>query len=121
NSLVQQVRAASLGVGKEHVARMVDDAAIHLFGDPIVEAAVASFHVVHRHAKSLRNDSRKPAVRFTQKQQAIRPDVTNRSLDARENLPSLFAKRLGTDAERDVGRTNLEVAEKHIDSRRVEV
>ena len=50
DALAQQVRPAALGVRHQHVAGVVDDAAVDLFGHAVVVAAVAGLHVIDGNA-----------------------------------------------------------------------
>src|SRR5262249_40359940 len=102
---------ASVGVREKDAARVVDDAPVHLLGHTIVEAAVACFHMVDRHAHAASDDRRQTRVGIAEEQHAVGPVGAKLALDAHENLPSLLAEPDTAHPEVDVRRSNAEVAE----------
>ena len=66
-----QVAAGVFGVGHVYVADDVDDAAVGLFGQAFVLAAVARFHVENRDMQTLGRDSGKATVGVAENQQCI--------------------------------------------------
>ena len=65
-SAVSQVAASMLGIGHVHVADDIDDAAVRLFGEAFVLAAVAGFHVEYRNVQAFCRDCREAAVGVAQ-------------------------------------------------------
>ena len=70
-SAVGQVAAGVFGVGHVYVADDVYDAAVGLFGQAFVLAAVARFHVENRDMQTLGRDGGKTAVGVAENQQGI--------------------------------------------------
>ena len=70
-SAVGQIAAGVLGVGHVHVADDVHDAAVGLFGQAFVLAAVTGFHVENRDMQTLSTNSREATVRVAENQQCI--------------------------------------------------
>src|SRR5205085_12463519 len=61
--LAQEVLPAARGVGHQHIAAVVDDAAVDLLGHADVVAAVAGLHLDDGDAEALGDDRRGAAVR----------------------------------------------------------
>ena len=70
-SAVGKVAAGVFGVGHVHVADDVHDAAVGLFGQTFVLAAVTGFHVENRDMQTLSANSRKAAVGVAENQQCV--------------------------------------------------
>ena len=68
---VSEIAAGMFGVGHVHVADDVHDAAVGLFGQAFVLAAVACFHVENRDVQTLCGNGRKAAVGVAENQQSI--------------------------------------------------
>ena len=69
---VSEVTAGMFGVGHVHIADDVHDAAVGLFGQALVLAAVARFHVENRDVQALCGDGRKATVGVAENQQCVR-------------------------------------------------
>ncbi len=89
-ALGQQVLAAAVRVGHQHVARLVDDPAVDLLGDAVVEAAVAGLHVEDRDPHALCDIGRHRAVGVAQDQQPVGPLLLEHRL---RRLPGLRPTR----------------------------
>ena len=68
---IGQVTAGMFGIRHVHVADNVDDAAVGLFGQALVLAAVARFHVENRDMQTLGGNGREATVGVAQNQQGI--------------------------------------------------
>ena len=68
---VSKIAASVFGVGHVHVTDDVHDAAVGLFGQAFVLAAVASFHVENRDVQALCGNGGKTAVGVAENQQCI--------------------------------------------------
>ena len=60
-----------LGIGHVHIADDIYDAAVGLFGQALIFAAVTGFHVENRDVQALGRNGRKTAVGITENQQGI--------------------------------------------------
>ena len=65
-SAVGEIAAGMFGIGHVHVADDVDYAAVRLFGEAFVLAAVAGFHVEYRNVQAFCRDCREAAVGVAQ-------------------------------------------------------
>ena len=68
---VSEVAAGVFGIGHVHIADDVHDAAVGLFGQALVLATVARFHVENRDVQALGRDGGKTAVGVAENQQCI--------------------------------------------------
>ena len=68
---IGQVAAGVFGIGHVHVADDVHDAAVGLFGQAFILAAVARFHMENRNVQALSGNRRKATVGVAENQQSI--------------------------------------------------
>jgi hypothetical protein len=98
-----EVLLAAVGVWHQHRARVVDDAAVHLFGDPVAVAAVAGLHVEGLNPEALGQDRHQAAVGFAEDKEALRSHLEQQRLDAGEDLADLLPNRGGANTQVVVG------------------
>ncbi len=114
DALAEQVGPAALGVGHEHVAGVIDNAAVDFLGHAVVVAAVARLHVIHRNAHALGYKGRQSAVGIAQNKHAIGPLLLEYRLDSGQNHAHLFAETAALRPEIIIRRAYFEIAEKNI-------
>ncbi len=107
----EQVFAASVCVGHEHVAGVVDNAAVDLFGHTVVVAAVACFHVKDGNGEPLGDDGEKRAVGVAEDEKAVGLDLAQDSFAPCEYLADLFAEGVGARFEETVWLAHAEFVE----------
>ena len=100
---------------------MIDDPAVDLLGDAIVERSVAGFQVVDRDASSRRRDRRQSAVGVAKNEHAIGLDLGHGLVRPLKDLGGLFSEPAGTYAQMTVGRPKAELFEEDLTQVRVVV
>src|SRR3990172_12651297 len=121
DALAQQVHATAFGVWHQNVARMVDDSAVDLFGHTVVEAAVASFHMVDGYGVALGYDCGKPAVGIAENQELVGFDIADYPLEFGDNACNTLAGACAADTHKFVGSTHAELGEKDVVQAFVEI
>ncbi len=90
--LAHQVVLAVARVRQQHVARVVDQATVHLLRHTVIVASVSGFHVVHRHAKPLGRDGAQAGVGIAEHEEAIGALTFEDLLEARHDGAQLLAE-----------------------------
>ena len=108
-----QVAAGMFGIGHVHVADDVDDAAVGLFGQAFVLAAVASFHVEDGYVQALRGDGREAAVGVAEDEQCIGLAGDHQLVAAVDNVTDGSAKIVAHGIHVDFGILEAQVLEEH--------
>ena len=110
---VSKVAASVFGVGHVHVADDVHDAAVGLFGQAFVLAAVAGFHMENRDVQALCGNGRKAAVGVTKNQQCIRFASDHKLVAAIDDVTHSCAEVITHGIHIDFGILEAQVLEKH--------
>ena len=110
---VGQVAAGVLGVGHVHVADDVHDAAVGLFGQAFVLAAVAGFHVENRDMQALGRDGGKAAVGVTENQKGIGLTGGHELVAAIDDVADSCAEVVADGVHVDFGILEAQVLEEH--------
>jgi hypothetical protein len=87
-----KVLGAALSIGKQDIAAVVDDAAIHLLGNAVVEATVASLEMVDGDAPARGRDGRKTGIGVTQDEQPVGLLALKQGVDPRDDLARLVGE-----------------------------
>ena len=112
-SAVGQVAAGVFGVGHVYVADDVDDAAVGLFGQAFVLAAVAGFHVEDRNVQALRGNGREAAVGIAENEQCIGLAGDHQLVAAVDNVTDGSAEVVAHGIHVDFGILEAQVLEEH--------
>ena len=110
---VSEVAASVFGVGHVHIADDVHDAAVRLFGEAFVLAAVAGFHMENRDVQALCGNGRKAAVGVTKNQQCIRFASDHKLVAAIDDVTHSCAEVITHGIHIDFGILEAQVLEKH--------
>src|SRR5690606_2332464 len=121
NPFSKQICAATLGIGHQDIAAMVDDAAVYLFRNAVIEAAVACFHVVDRNTHTLRDHGEKAAIGVSKDQEAIRLFSPNDLFALDHYPPDLFAHAGALDAEIMIRFADVQLPKENVTQALVEV
>ncbi len=89
---VGEVPSRMFGVCEVHVADDIDDAAVRLFRQTFVFAAVARLHMEGRDMEPLRADDGKAAVRIAKDEDGVGLEFDHRLIARRDNIAHRFAK-----------------------------
>jgi hypothetical protein len=100
---------------------MVNDPAIHLFGDPVIKASVTGFHVIDGDSHTPSHYGRETAVRVAENQQAVGTTVFESAIDTFENSADLSCERIAANTEKDVRFPNAELLKEYCAQPVVEV
>ena len=110
---VSEVAASVFGVSHVHVADNVHDAAVGLFGQAFILAAVASFHVENRDVQTLCGNGRKAAVGVTENQQSIGFASNHKLVAAIDDVTHGCAEIVTDGIHVDFGILEAQVLEEH--------
>src|SRR5258708_37487576 len=89
DAFAQEVGAATLGVGHQYVARVVDNSTVCLLGNAIVIAAISCLHVIDWDSHPLRDDRGERRIGIAEDEKTIRPLVRQDALASGQNLGDL--------------------------------
>ena len=93
---------------------MIDDSAVYLFGNTVVEAAISGFHMKDWNPSSRSDDRRKSAVRIAENEHAIGFLICKDFVALRHDLANLFAKGFRCYSKVNVRRANFEILDENI-------
>ena len=110
---IGQVAAGMFGIGHVHVADDVHDAAVGLFGQAFVLAAVARFHVENRDVQALSGNRRKATVGVAENQQSIRLASDHELVAAIDDVTHGCAEVVTDGIHVDFGILEAQVLEEH--------
>ena len=113
DALAHEVLGAAVRVGEEHAARVVDDAAVDLFGHAVVEAAVARLHVTDADAHALGDERGDAGVRVAEDEHGVGLLGEEDLLGLGEHLADLVGESGAAHAHVDVGLAHAHLAEEH--------
>ena len=85
-SFAEKVIARNTAVGKVDVADVIDDLAVNLLWDSLVEAAIACLHVKHRDLAPLRRIGGETRIRVAQNEQCVGLDVAENGIDLGDDV-----------------------------------
>ncbi len=94
-------------------ARVVDDAAVDLFGHPVVEAAVARLHVADADAHALGDERGEAGVGVAEDEHGVGLLGGEELLGLGEHLADLIGEAGAAHAHVDVGIAHAQLAEEH--------
>jgi hypothetical protein len=113
NPFPEQVLPASLRVGQQDGAGVVDDPAVDLLRHSVVVAAVAGFHVVDGNAEAFRHDRGQAAVRVAEDKEAVRLLGEHHAFGAGQDRADLLTEA-AAGAELVVGSSDAELGEEDV-------
>ena len=113
-TFAQEVFTRNGAVGQVDVADVVDDLAIDLLGDALVEAAVARLHVKDGDLASLRGQRAETAVRVAQNENGVGFDLGQRLIGASDDEPDRRGGIPSGGVEEHVGLADIEVFEEDL-------
>ena len=110
---VGQIAAGVLGVSHVHVGDDIHDAAVRFFGQALVLAAVAGFHVENGNVQPLGTDDRQAAVGIAQHQHGVGPDGGHQLVALGNDVAHRLAQIRAHGVHVDLGIGQLQVMEEH--------
>ena len=110
---VGEITAGVLGIRHVDVADDVHDAAVGLFRQTFVLAAVPRFHVENRNMQALRADHRQAGVGITEDQNRVRLDLNHKFVGLGDDVAAGLTQ-IGADGVKiDVGIGEFQILEEH--------
>ena len=110
---VGQVAAGVLGVAEVYVGDYVDDAAVGLFGQALVLAAVAGFHVEDGYVEAFGGDGAQAGIGVAEDEECVGPDGGHQLVGAVDYVADGGAEVVADGVHVYFGVGELEVAEEH--------
>ena len=114
HALAVQVPARVLAVAHVDVRDVVDDAAVGLFRQALVEAAVARFHVEERDVQALGGIGREAGVRIAQDEDRVRLQFDHQRITAGDDIADRRAQIFADYFEEVIRRPEPEVVEEDL-------
>jgi hypothetical protein len=93
---------------------VIDDPAINLLWNAVIETAISRLHVEDRNSKTLGGQGREATIRVSENQDSIRPELGESFARFCDDQADCFGRSLTCRLQKDVGPANFKVLEKNL-------
>src|SRR5207245_829124 len=109
-----EITIASMRIGKQHCARVVNDTPVNLLWHSVVETTVAGLHVEDRYGHPFSENRNQAAIRVAEYQDPVRALLPEDLLRPCKDLADLLPERVGSNTKPMVRRPHRELLEEQV-------